>query len=103
MTYLEFLEKVVNEFSKIVKGSVKLEVPVNSFERPDYPKEAYIKVTFNKVNIFICVDCGINSEANVYYRHLCNYGDTESYIGYCVERLQNCLEYQILKLFVRKD
>lgn len=95
MTYLEFLEKVVDELSEIVKGSAKLEVPVNSFEQP------YIKVTFNKTNISICFDCGIHSEANVYYRQLCKYGDAESYIGYCVEWLQNCLEYQILKLFVK--
>lgn len=102
MTYLEFLEKVVDEFSKIAKGSVKLEIPVNFFKQPDL-EAAYIKVTFNKANISICVDCGINSEANVYYRQLCKYGDTESYIGYCVEWLQNCLEYQILKFFVRED
>ena len=102
MTYLEFLEKVVNELSKIVKGSVKLEVPVNFFKQPDL-EAAYIKVTFNKVNFSVCFKCGIGSEAYVYYCHFCKYGDAESYIGYCVERLQNCLEYQILKLFVRKD
>lgn len=103
MTYLEFLEKVVDELSKIVKGSAKLEVPVTSFEQPDCPKKAYIKVTFSKVNISICFDCGIHSEAYVYYRHLCNYGGTESYIGYCVEWLRNCLKYQILKLFAGED
>lgn len=97
MTYLEFLEKVINEFSKIVKGTVKLEIPVNSFEQP------YIKVTFNKANISICFNCGINNEVNVYYRQLCKYGDAESYIGYCVEWLRNCLKYQILKFFVRED
>lgn len=103
MTYLEFLEKVVDEFSKTVKGSVKLEIPVTSFERPDYPEEAYIKITFNKANISICFDCGIHSEANVYYHQVCKYGDAESYIDYCVEWLQNCLEYQILKLFIEED
>ena len=103
MTYLEFLEEVVNELSKIVKGSVTLEVPVNSFERPDYLKEAYIKTTFNKANISICFDCGTHSGTNVYYRQLCKYGDAESYIGYCVEWLRNCLEYQILKLFIKED
>ena len=103
MTYLEFLEKVVDEFSKTVKGSVKLEIPIKSFERPDYPKGAYIKTTFDKANISVCFDCGVGSEAYVYYRHLCNYGGTESYIGYCVEWLRNCLKYQILKLFVGED
>lgn len=103
MTYLEFLEKVVNELSKIVKGSVKLEVPVTPFEQPTYPEEAYIKTTFNKANFSVCFDCGANSEANVYYRHLCDYGDAESYIGYCVEWLRHCLESQILKLFVEED
>lgn len=39
MTYLEFLGKVVDELSKIVKGSAKLEVPVTSFEQPDCPKK----------------------------------------------------------------
>lgn len=102
MTYLEFLEKVVDEFSKIVKGSVKLEIPATSFKQPDL-EAAYIKTTFDKANISICFDCGISSEANVYYRHFCNYGDIESYIGYCVEWLQNCLEYQILKIFVKED
>ena len=96
MTYLEFLEKVVNELSKIVKGIVELEIPTTSFEQP------YIKVTFNKANISLCFDCGIHSEANVYYRQLCKYEDIESYVGYCVKRLQNCLEYQILKLFVEE-
>lgn len=103
MTYLEFLEKVVNELSKIAKGSVKLEIPVNSFEQPECPEEAYIKITFSKANISICFDCGIHSEANVYYCQVCKYGDTESYISYCVEWLQNCLEYQILKLFIEED
>lgn len=103
MTYLEFLEKVVDEFSKTVKGSVKLEIPVTSFERPDYPKGAYIEATFNKANFSVCFDCGANSEANVYYRHLCDYGNAESYIGYCVECLRRCLKYQILKLFIRED
>ena len=98
MTYLEFLEKVVDEFSKIVKGSVKLEIPVCSFV-----KTTYIEVTFNKANFSVCLNCGIDSEAYVYYRYLCNYGDTESYIGYCVEWLRHCLEYQILKLFVEED
>lgn len=102
MTYLEFLEKVVDELSKIVKGSAKLEVPINSFEQPDL-EAAYIKVTFNKANFSVCFKCGIGGEAYVYYRHLCNYGGTESYIGYCVEWLRNCLEYQILKLFIRED
>ena len=102
MTYLEFLEKVVDEFSKTVKGSVKLEIPVKSFERPDL-EAAYIEVTFNKANFSVCFNCGINSEANVYYRQLCNYGDAESYIGYCVEWLRHCLKYQILKLFVGED
>lgn len=97
MTYLEFLEEVVNELSKIVKGSVKLEIPTTSFEQP------YIKVAFNKANISLCFDCGIHSEANIYYRQVCKYGDAESYIGYCVEWLQNRLEYQILKLFVEED
>lgn len=97
MTYSEFLEKVVNELSKIVKGTVELEIPTTSFEQP------YIKVTFNKANIFVRFDCGIHSEVNVYYRQLCKYGDAESYIGYCVEWLQNCLEHQILKLFVEED
>lgn len=103
MTYLEFLEKVANEFSKIVKGSVKLEIPVKFFKQPDYPKEAYIKAIFNKANISLCFDCGIHSEANIYYRQVCKYGDAESYIGYCVEWLQNCLKYQILKLFIKED
>lgn len=103
MTYLEFLEEIVNELSKIVKGSVKLELPVTSFEQPNYPEGAYIKITFSKANISICFDCGIHSEANVYYRQVCKYGDAESYIGYCVEWLQNCLEYQILKLFMKED
>lgn len=40
MTYLEFLEKVVDELSKIVKGLAKLEVPVTSFEQPDCPKKS---------------------------------------------------------------
>lgn len=102
MTYLEFLEKVVDELSEIVKGSVKLEVPVNSFEQPDL-EAVYIKVMFNKANFSVCFKCGIDSEAYVYYRHLCNYGDTESYVGYCVEWLRNCLKYQILKLFVGED
>lgn len=102
MTYLEFLEKVVDELSEIVKGSVKLEVPVNSFEQPDL-EAAYIKVTFNKANFSVCFKCGISSEAYDYYRQLCKYGGTESYIGYCVERLRNCLKYQILKLFVGED
>lgn len=102
MTYSEFLEKVVNELSKIVKGSAKLDVPVNFFKQPDL-EAAYIKVTFNKANISICFKCGISSEAYVYYRHLCNYGDAESYIGYCVEWLRNCLKYQILKFFIKDD
>ena len=97
MTYLEFLEEVVNELSKLVKGTVKLEIPTTSFEQP------YIKVTFNKANFSVCFKCGIGSEAYAYYRHLCNYGGTESYIGYCVEWLRNCLKYQILKLFVGED
>lgn len=97
MTYLEFLEKVVNELSKIVKGTVELEISTTSFEQP------YIKVTFNKANIFVRFDCGIHSEVNVYYRQVCKYEDAESYIGCCVEYLQNCLEYQILKLFVKED
>lgn len=102
MTYLEFLEKVVDELSEIVKGTVKLEIPVKFFKQPDL-EAAYIEVTFNKANISLCFDCGIHSEANVYYHQLCKYGDAESYIDYCVEWLQNCLEYQILKLFVRED
>lgn len=102
MTYLEFLEEVVNELSKIVKGSVKLEVPVKFFKQPDL-EAAYIKVTFNKANFSVCFKCGISSEAYVYYCHLCNYGDAESYINYCVKRLQNYLEYQILKLFVKEN
>lgn len=102
MTYLEFLEKVVDELSEIVKGTVKLEIPVKIFKQPDL-EAAYIEVTFNKANISLCFDCGIHSEANVYYHQLCKYGDAESYIDYCVEWLQNCLEYQILKLFVRED
>lgn len=102
MTYLEFLEKVVDEFSKIVKGLVKLEIPGKSFKRPDL-EAAYIKITFDKANFSVCLNCSISSEANVYYRQIYNYGDTESYIGYCVEWLQNCLEYQILKLFVEED
>lgn len=102
MTYLEFLEKVVDEFSNSVKGSVKLEIPVCSFKQPDL-KAAYIEVTFNKANFSVCLNCGIDSEAYVYYRHLCSYGDTESYIGYCVEWLRHCLKYQILKLFVEED
>jgi hypothetical protein len=97
MTYLEFLEKVVNELSKIVKGTVELEIPTTSFEQP------YIKVVFNKTDIFVRFDCGIHSEVNVYYRQVCKYEDAESYIGYCVKQLQNCLEYQILKLFVEED
>lgn len=48
MTYLEFLEKVVNELSKIAKGSVKLEVPVKFFKQPDL-EATYIKITFNKM------------------------------------------------------
>lgn len=103
MTYLEFLEKVVDEFSKTVKGSVKLEIPVTSFEQPDYPKAAYIKASFSKANISMCFNCGIRSEANVYYRHLCNHGDTESCIDYCVEWLRRCLKYQILKLFIGEN
>lgn len=102
MTYLEFLEKVVDELSEIVKGTVKLEIPVKFFKQPDL-EAAYIEVTFNKANISLCFDCGIHSEANVYYHQLCKYGDAESYIDYCVEWLQNCLEYQSLKLFVRED
>lgn len=102
MTYLEFLEKVADELSKIVKGSVKLEIPVKFFKQPDL-EAAYIEITFKKANFSVCLKCGIGSEAYVYYRHLCNYGDTESYIGYCVEWLQNCLEYQILKLFIKED
>ena len=102
MTYLEFLEKVVDELSEIVKGTVKLEIPVKFFKQPDL-EAAYIEVTFNKANISLCFDCGIHSEANAYYHQLCKYGDAESYIDYCVEWLQNCLEYQILKLFVRED
>lgn len=102
MTYLEFLEKVVNELSKIVKGSVKLEVPVKFFKQPDL-EAAYIKVTFNKANFSVCFKCGFSSKAYVYYRYLCNYGGTESYIGYCVEWLRNCLKYQILELFVEED
>ena len=102
MTYLEFLEKVVDELSKTVKGSVKLEIPANFFKQPDL-EAAYIEVAFNKANFSVCFSCGINSEANVYYRHLCNYGDAESYIGYCVEWLRHCLKYQILKLFVGED
>lgn len=102
MTYLEFLEKVVDEFSKIIKGSVKLEIPGKFFKRPDL-EAAYIETTFDKANISICFDCGTNSEANVYYRQICNYGDAESYIDYCVEWLRHCLEYQILKLFVEED
>lgn len=102
MTYLEFLEKVVDEFSKTVKGSVKLEIPRKSFKQPDL-EAAYIKTTFDKANISICFDCGTNSGTNAYYHHLCNYGDTEFYIDYCVEWLQHCLKYQILKLFVKED
>lgn len=102
MTYLEFLEKVVDELFEIVKGTVKLEIPVKFFKQPDL-EAAYIEVTFNKANISLCFDCGIHSEANVYYHQLCKYGDAESYIDYCVEWLQNCLEYQSLKLFVRED
>lgn len=102
MTYLEFLEKVVDELSEIVKGTVKLEIPVKFFKQLDL-EAAYIEVTFNKANISLCFDCGIHSEANVYYHQLCKYGDAESYIDYCVKWLQNCLEYQILKLFVRED
>lgn len=102
MTYLEFLEKVADELSEIVKGTVKLEIPVKFFKQPDL-EAAYIEVTFNKANISLCFDCGIHSEANVCYHQLCKYGDAESYIDYCVEWLQNYLEYQILKLFVRED
>lgn len=102
MTYLEFLEKVVDELSKIVKGSAKLEVPVNFFKQPDL-EAAYIKVTFNKANFSVCFKYGIGSEAYVYYRHLCKYEDAESYIGYCVEWLRNRLKYQILKLFIEED
>lgn len=102
MTYLEFLEKVVDEFSKIAKGSVKLEIPANFFKQPDL-EAAYIEVAFNKANFSVCLNCGISSEAYVYYRQVCKYEDAESYIGYCVEHLQNCLEYQILKLFVGED
>ncbi len=102
MTYLEFLERVVDELSKIVKGSVKLEIPANFFKQPDL-EAAYIEVMFNKANFSVCFNCGINSEVNVYYRYLCDYGDAESYIGYCVEWLRNCLESQILKLFVGED
>ena len=72
MTYLEFLAKVADELSKIVKGSVKLEVPVNFFKQPDL-EAAYIKVIFSKANIFMCFDCGTNSEAKEYYSLLCNH------------------------------
>lgn len=98
MTYLKFLEEVVNELSRIVKGSVKLEVPVTSFEQP------YIKVTFNKANIFMCFDCGINSEAKDYYSFLCNHPKhAKTYIECCVERLQTCLKYEILRLFMEEN
>lgn len=102
MTYLEFLEKVVDEFSKIAKGSVKLEIPVCFFKQPDL-KATYIEVTFNKANFSVCLNCGINSEAYICYRNLRSYGDTESDIDYCVEWLRHCLESQILKLFVGVD
>lgn len=42
MTYLEFLEEVADEFSKNVKGSVKLEIPVTSFKQFDL-EAAYLK------------------------------------------------------------
>lgn len=93
MTYLEFLEEVVNELSRIVKGSVKL-------ERPGLGT-AYIKVIFSKANIFMCFDCGTNSEAKEYYSLLCNHlKGAKSYTECCVDRLKACLEYEILRLFM---
>ena len=103
MTYLKFLEEVVNELSRIVKGSVKLEVPVTSFEQPDL-ETAYIKLTFSKANIFMCFDCGTNSEAKEYYSLLCKYPKcTKFYIECCVDRLQTCLKYEILRLFMEEE
>jgi|GEM_PF-3841716 hypothetical protein len=100
MNYLEFLEEVVNELSRIVKGSVKLEVPVTSSELPGLGT-AYIKVIFSKANIFVCFDCGTNSEAKKYYSLLCNHPKgAKSYIECCVDRLQACLEYEILRFFM---
>lgn len=81
-----------------------LEVPVNSFEQPDYPKEAYIKTTFNKANIFVYFDCDISSEANDYYSLLCSYPKhAKTYIECCVERLQICLEHEILYAFFTRE
>lgn len=100
MTYLEFLEEVVNELSRIVKGSVKLEVPVTSSELPGLGT-AYIRVTFGKASIFVCFDCGTNSEAKNYYSLLCNYPkETKFYIECCADRLRACLKYEILRLFM---
>lgn len=103
MTYLEFLEKVVNELSKVVKGSAKLEFSVNSFGQPDL-EAAYFKVTFNRANISAYFDCGINSEAKDYYSLLCNHPKhAKTYIECCAERLQTCLEHEILYAFFTRE
>lgn len=50
MTYLEFLGKVVDELSKIVKGSVKLEIPANFLnsliQKPHILRSRLTKRTF---------------------------------------------------------
>ena len=102
MTYLEFLEEIVDQFFKQIKGSIKLEVPIRCFDEPKYPKQAVIKIAFNKCDFFVNLDCGIDSEFGDYYLALCksNFKDKDSCIDYCVARLCIYVSNEIVSCFL---